>query len=78
VQGALVKEIGLPYAWVQNAPEQATGTDGWVSLQVTPTVHMPKSMKHITMFVRARKPGGKLLSGISTRRLVQASMVAAL
>jgi hypothetical protein len=78
VQGALVKEIGLPYAWVQNSPEQMTGSDGWVSLQVTPTVHMPKSMKHITMFVRARKPGGKLLAGISTRRLVQASVAPSL
>ena len=72
VQGALVFALGLPYGWSYNAPEQATGSDGWVTLTIRPTRNMP--LRHrgdLVMFVRARKPGDSILAGVSTRRLVQ-------
>jgi hypothetical protein len=71
VQGALVFVLGLPYGWAYNAPEQATGADGWVTLTIRPTRNMPLHRGDLVMFVRARKPGDSLLAGVSTRRLVQ-------
>ena len=72
VQGALVYAIGLPYGWVHNTPEQATGADGSTTLTIVPTANLPVGSKHaLVMFVRARKPGDSLLAGVSTRRLVQ-------
>jgi hypothetical protein len=76
VQGALVYAIGLPYGWAHNTQEQATGNDGWANIIVTPTALMPSTAQHLVMFVRARKPGGSLLAGVSTRRLVQATIPA--
>jgi len=74
VQGALVFVLGLPYGWTYNAPEQATGTDGWATLTIRPTRNMPLHRGDLVMFVRARKPGDSLLAGVSTRRLVQESI----
>ena len=71
VQGALVFVLGLPYGWTYNAPEQATGSDGWVTLTIRPTRNMPLRRGDLVMFVRARKPGDNILAGVSTRRLVQ-------
>jgi hypothetical protein len=71
VQGALVFVLGLPYGWTYNAPEQATGADGWVTLTIRPTRNMPLRRGDLVMFVRARKSGDSLLAGVSTRRLVQ-------
>jgi hypothetical protein len=71
VQGALVFALGLPYGWTYNAPEQATGPDGWVTLTIRPTPNMPLRRGDLVMFIRARKPGDSLLAGVSTRRLVQ-------
>ncbi len=71
VEGALVFVLGLPYGWTYNAPEQATGADGWVTLTIRPTATMPLHRGDLVMFVRARKPGDSLLAGVSTRRLVQ-------
>jgi hypothetical protein len=71
VQGALVFALGLPYGWTYNAPEQATGSDGWATLTIRPTRNMPLHRGDLVMFVRARKPGDSLLAGVSTRRLVQ-------
>jgi hypothetical protein len=71
VQGALVFALGLPYGWTYNAPERATGADGWVTLTIRPTRNIPLRRGDLVMFVRARKPGDSLLAGVSTRRLVQ-------
>ncbi len=72
VQGALVYELGLPYNWVRNSAELQTGADGSVTLTVTPTAKLPLGHPGaLVMFVRARKPGDSLLSGVSTRRLIQ-------
>ncbi len=71
VQGALVFALGLPYGWSYNAPESATDSTGWVTLIMRPTRNMPMRRGDLVVFVRARKPGGSLLAGVSTRRLVQ-------
>jgi hypothetical protein len=71
VQGALVFALGLPYGWTYNAPEAVTGGDGWATMTIRPTRNMPLRRGDLVMFVRARKPGGSLLAGVSTRRLVQ-------
>ena len=71
VRGALVYGIGLPYGWIQNAPEAVTGPDGWATIQFLPTRLMPLHRAAVVFFVRARKPGDNLLAGVTARRLVQ-------
>jgi hypothetical protein len=56
---------------VYGAPETATDSTGWATIQVRPTRNMPLRRGDLVMFVRARKPGDNLLAGVSTRRLVQ-------
>ena len=72
VEGALVYVTAVPYGQFANANEQATGSDGWATLQFTALAGYPVSNKQqlLVMFVRARKTGENLLGGISTRRLV--------
>ncbi|HEX5245696.1 MAG TPA: hypothetical protein VFW41_01060 [Gaiellaceae bacterium] len=70
VSGALVYVLGLPYGWAAKMPEQATGTDGTVTISVAPTAKAPRR-GFLVLFVRARTPKGNLLAGSSTRRLVQ-------
>jgi hypothetical protein len=74
VQGALVYALGLPYGWVRNAPEVPTDSTGWATVTLQPTRAMPLRRGALVVFVRARKPGENLLAGVSTRRLVQASI----
>ena len=72
VQGALVYATAVPYGMFANTNEQATGSDGWATLQITALAGFPVSNKQqvLVMFVRARKAGENLLGGISTRRLI--------
>jgi hypothetical protein len=70
VTGALVYVLGLPYAWLRSAPEVATGSDGTATLTLSPTAMLP-GRASIVLFVRVRKPGESLLSGVGNRRLVQ-------
>lgn len=74
IQGALVYALGLPYGWVRGAPEVATDSQGWATITLRPTATMPLRTGALVVFVRARKPGDSLLAGVSTRRLVQASI----
>lgn len=77
VRGALVYVIGLPYGEIQNAPEQATDTNGYAQFQLQPTAKLPLHRGGaLVMFVRARKSGDNLLAGVSTRRLVQVQVSA--
>lgn len=71
VRDALVYVAGVPFARVSTPPETKTDVNGWATVQLTPTAQMPlRNGYFLTMFVRARKEGGDLLAGISSRRLV--------
>jgi len=75
VRDALVYMIGIPYNRIALVPEQETGTDGYVTFTVQPTARFPLVRGGaLVVFVRARKSGDNLLAGVSTRRLVQASV----
>jgi hypothetical protein len=71
VRGALIFFRSTPL--LTTAPgEQATATDGWVALRMFPRQAFPlRRGFNVQFFARARKPGGSLLAGVSTRRLVQ-------
>lgn len=71
IRDALVYAIALPYGWIRPAPETVTGTDGWATIQFIPTAQMPVRRAAVVFFVRARKPGDSLLTGVAARRLVQ-------
>jgi hypothetical protein len=72
VSGALVYVVGVPFGRIANAPETATGPDGWVTIQLVPTARLPLVKGGaLVLFLRARKPGENVLAGVSTRRLVQ-------
>lgn len=72
VRGALVYVLGIPYDRLQPVPEVATGSDGFATLTLTPTAHLPLVRDGaLVLFVRVRKPGDPLLGGVSGRRLVQ-------
>ena len=71
VQGAIVFVVGIPFGNTTTPPEQATGADGWVTFVIRPTFRLRlKANGNQPFFVRARKPGERLIAGVSTRRLV--------
>jgi hypothetical protein len=72
VQGALVYVTAVPYNQFSVPNETPTGADGWVELRMGRLRGYPAASRQqlLVMFVRAREPGGNLLGGISTRRLV--------
>ena len=74
VMGALVFVVAVPFGTATTPPETATGADGWVTFRMRPTSRVRFGRGGgIVMFVRARKPGERLIGGVSTRRLVQLS-----
>src|SRR5581483_11405924 len=76
VSGALVQVTPLPYSWARNrSGEVRTDASGWAVVDLAPTRNVPLG-KHaaIVMFVRARVEGQPLLTGSSTRRLVQVTV----
>jgi hypothetical protein len=71
VSGALVYAIGVPANRVVQPPKARTGGNGWAHVVFRPARGLPfKDGARLTFFVRARKPGGSILGGVSTRRLV--------
>jgi hypothetical protein len=72
VRNALVYLIGLPYNRIDKLSESKTLQDGTVTFTVVPTKLQPlKVGARLVIFARARVPGDKLLTGASTRRLVE-------
>jgi hypothetical protein len=74
VTGALVFLVGIPFGNTTTPPEQATGSDGYVTFVVRPTQRLKMGHGSQPFFVRARKPGDRLIAGVSTRRLVNLSV----
>lgn len=74
VQGAMVLVVGIPFGNTTTPTEQATGADGYVTFVIKPTHRLRLSRGSQPFFVRARKPGDRLIAGVSTRRLVNLSV----
>jgi hypothetical protein len=72
VQGALVYATAVPYNQLSSAPEATTDPTGWATITFTTRAGFPAAryQQLLVFFVRARKPGENLLTGISTRRLI--------
>jgi hypothetical protein len=72
VQGAMVYTTAVPYNQFDVPAEVATNSSGWATITLHRTNGFPAARRQqlLAMFVRARKPGGSLLGGVSTRRLV--------
>jgi hypothetical protein len=70
VRGALVYIRSTPLH-TSTPGETPTGDDGWVTFTVDPRATFPLGRFNVQFFVRARKAGDPLLTGVSTRRLVQ-------
>jgi hypothetical protein len=53
-------------------PEATTGADGWAELRMSRQRGFPATPRQqlLVMFVRGREPGGNVLAGLSTRRLI--------
>ena len=75
VAGALVFLVGIPFGNTTTPREQATDAGGNVTFVVRPTFRMKlSSTRSQPFFVRARKPGDRLIGGVSIRRLVNLSV----
>jgi hypothetical protein len=72
VQGALVYAAAVPYNQLNTPAEAATDGGGWSTLTFNTLSGFPATryQQLLVFFIRARKPGGNVLTGISTRRLV--------
>ena len=66
-----VRATGVPFGQLATPSEAATGPTGFVSLSFRTLSGFPlsRNQRSVAIFVRARKPGENLLTGISARRL---------
>ena len=71
VRDALVYANAIPFGRITQPGEVKTDQEGWATMTITPTRLLPLANGYLlTMFVRARKSGDNILTGISTRRLI--------
>jgi len=71
VSGALVYVTAVPFGRITQPAEVQTNQEGIATIPIQPTARLPLQKGYLlTMFVRARKAGDNVLSGISSRRLV--------
>jgi hypothetical protein len=71
VRGALVFARATPLV-TSTPPESVTDQGGFVRLTVVPKRTFPIKLGfHVQFFLRTRKEGESLLSGVSSRRLAQ-------
>jgi hypothetical protein len=77
VQGALVYATGVPYNQLDVPGEVMTDANGWATMTFQMRAGFPasRSQQLLALFVRARKPGESVLTGVSTRRLVSVHVV---
>jgi hypothetical protein len=73
VVGAMVFVVGIPFGVASTPREALTGSDGYVTFAIQPTRRALQTRGGIVFFVRARKPGERLIGGVSTRRLTYLS-----
>jgi hypothetical protein len=71
VRGALVFVRSTPLV-TSTPPEQVTNQSGYATLTMSPRATLPlRHGYHVQFFLRTRKEGDSLLSGVSSRRLAQ-------
>jgi hypothetical protein len=71
VRGALVFVRSTPLV-TSTPPEQVTNQSGYATLTMSPRATLPlRRGYHVQFFLRTRKEGDSLLSGVSSRRLAQ-------
>jgi hypothetical protein len=73
VTGAQIWSTPIPYTQTRTAGG-ATGADGWVTLRLRTLRGFPANpgrQQIMAMLIRATKPGGSVLAGVSTRRVVR-------
>ncbi len=76
VQGALVYVTAVPFGRVTTAPEVATNSRGIATVSVRATDRLALTPgTAVQFFLRTRKAGEDILAGVSSRRLVQVSIV---
>jgi hypothetical protein len=76
VSGALVYATAVPYNQFTIPTEAKSDSAGWATLTFNRLRNFPASSKQqqLTMFIRARKDGENVLSGVAARRLIAFSI----
>jgi hypothetical protein len=72
VRDAIVLVTGVPLGWITQPQEVKTNVEGLVTIQLQPTRRLRLVRGgSMVQFIRARREGDSVLTGISTRRLVR-------
>jgi hypothetical protein len=71
VRGANVFALGIPYGWVLPPGTHQTDVQGYATFRMVPEASMPLRRGALVVYVRASKPGGRLIAGVAGGRLTQ-------